>query len=173
LNGTNPVCFELPFTRQEGRGLTLRFELEPILKDGEVIGLRGICRNVTTAKRTRHQTLSFPDTLVQDGAVSDDVGSVSDKTEFKAAEADLMGANTDLKRRVKEKTRELRKTSIELMTEIRKRKEAEQESEMRARDLEEVNCALKVLIENRAGEKDALEDKVLKNFQKNGSNQLG
>ncbi|MBW1713526.1 MAG: response regulator [Deltaproteobacteria bacterium] len=83
-----------------------------------------------------------------------------DITERKRAEEALKKAHHGLERQVEERTAELTRTNRELLAEIQERKQAEEalrasEKTLKAqsKSLEEVNTALKVLLEHREQEK--------------------
>ena len=56
--------------------------------------------------------------------------------------------------------------SVVIFRDIRKRKQAEEELQARAEDLEETNIALKVLLKQREKDKAEIENKVLLNIEK-------
>ena len=98
------------------------------------------------------------------------IETLEDITERKIAEHALLKANDDLEVRVRERTKELLKSSQALKAEVEERRQAEiilrkQERELKAKsiDLEEVNMALKVLLKQRENDKKELEEKILTN----------
>jgi PAS domain S-box-containing protein len=90
---------------------------------------------------------------------------VSDITDRKLAEKALRKAHEDLEVRVQERTRELQDAVNRLEGEITERRRVETELENKAEKLEELNTALKVLLEMREQDKETLERKVEANLK--------
>lgn len=90
---------------------------------------------------------------------------VTDITGRKLAEESLQKAQDELERRVEERTVELYKANELLRQEIREREKAERKLELKSRNLEEVNTALKILLKRRDDDKTELEEKVLLNMK--------
>ena len=100
-------------------------------------------------------------------------GAVRDVTEQKKAEEALLKAHDDLEQKVKARTHELNIINDEFKCEIEGRKKTEnalKKTEKYLKDqtnhLENVNTALKVLIEHREQEKKMLEENILANVRK-------
>ena len=98
------------------------------------------------------------------------VGTDTDITQRKQAEEALRRARDELEKRVLDRTAELAKINDQLKLEIQERKKTEkalkkreQELKLKTRNLEEVNTALKVLLEKRELDKTELGEKVLLN----------
>jgi PAS domain S-box-containing protein len=92
-------------------------------------------------------------------------GVAVDMTERKQAEEALQRAHDELELRVRERTEELVKANELMMQEIRERRKAEEELEIKGRNLQEINTALRVLLKRRDEDKIELEEKVLSNMK--------
>ena len=99
------------------------------------------------------------------GEFSGVLSMVSDITERKLAERELRKAHNELEMRVKERTRELQRAVDQLEEENRERRRGEVELESKARKLEDLNTALKVLLDRREQDKNVLEQKVENNLK--------
>lgn len=93
------------------------------------------------------------------------IGIVRDITERKQAEEALLRAHNELELRVAQRTAELVRANEQLAGEIEERKRATEALERRSRELEEVNTALKVLLQQSSEAKQVLEEKVLANIK--------
>lgn len=94
-------------------------------------------------------------------------------SERNKAEKTLQETYDELERRVDERTRELSLTNEKLRREIEERMQAEQALQKKERELkhqadnlENINTALKVLLEHRDEEKTRLEESILLNVKK-------
>jgi PAS domain S-box-containing protein len=97
----------------------------------------------------------------------------NDITQRKHAEAMLQKTLEELEVRVQERTVDLIEVNAELEEEIIERKKMEEvlkrreaELKVQARNLEELNTALTVLLKKREGDKNELEEKVLANVKR-------
>ncbi len=100
-------------------------------------------------------------------------GALRDVTDQIRAEQALRNANENLEHRVKERTRELSIANEKMLQKIIDRKmvekslrEKEKELKQKTGRLEEMNTALKVLLEHRDDEKTKLEENILMNVEK-------
>jgi len=100
-------------------------------------------------------------------------GAGRDVTERNKAEKTLQETYDELEQRVDERTRELSLTNEKLRQEIEERMQAEQALQKKERELkhqadnlENINTALKVLLEHRDEEKTRLEESILLNVKK-------
>ena len=112
-------------------------------------------------------------------AITDSEGKVignlaigQDITERKQAEEALENAHRELEEKVDKRTAELSETNKQLREEIRTRKKAEEILKKREKDLEgkgirleELNAALKILLEKRDEDREELEEKVVANVK--------
>lgn len=101
------------------------------------------------------------------------VAAVRDMTAIKMAENSLRDINEELERRVEERTSVLSEINRQLEEEIRERERTEKnltlrKSELKAKQqkLEEVNTALKVLLQESGVAKDEFEQKILGNIKR-------
>ena len=101
------------------------------------------------------------------------LGIIRDITKRKEAERSLKTAYDEMEQNVRERTKELTEVNERLLTEIQDRKKAEEsliqhekELELQKERLEEMNTALKVLLEHREEEKKELERNILLNTEK-------
>jgi len=85
--------------------------------------------------------------------------------ERKQAEEALRQAHDNLERLVEERTAELVLKNRQLMEEIGERRRAEEALEIKSKNLEEFNTALKVLLKQREKDKIELEEWVLANIK--------
>ena len=85
--------------------------------------------------------------------------------EQKQVEDALQRAHDSLERLVQERTAELVQKNRQLMEEIGERRRAEEALDIKSRNLEESNTALKVLLTQREKDKDDLEERVLSNIK--------
>ena len=100
------------------------------------------------------------------------LGVTRDMTARKELEDNLKEMNEELERRVSERTAELKEKNDLLEVEINERKEAEKELrkkekelKVKSNNLEEVNAALKVLLNKRNVDKYEIEEKMLLNVR--------
>jgi len=107
-----------------------------------------------------------------DGQPLGNIVTLRDISAQKQAEEELTINRNQLEELVRERTFELEQTNIQLEQEVEDRKRAEKalrkrEKELQAQSyhLEEVNTALRVLVEQRADDKKELENIVLRNVQ--------
>jgi DNA-binding response OmpR family regulator/DNA-binding CsgD family transcriptional regulator len=85
--------------------------------------------------------------------------------EQKRVEDALQRAHDNLERLVEERTAELVQKNRQLMEEIGERRRAEDALDIKSRNLEESNTALKVLLIQREKDKEDLEERVLSNIK--------
>jgi len=253
MRGEQVPPYELDYATPDGKPLFLEFRTGPIYQRNKVIGLQGVCRNVTK-RRMAEERMRFlssaaeqssegiaisdlggdllylneafakmhgygPDELIgrnltifrtpdqmpateaanrqieeegefigeiwhsrSDGTVFPVlihssllrdkkgnpiavIGTIRDITELKHAEEELQKANEELEERVKERTAELAEAKELLKREIRERKQAEQELELKTNNLEDANTALTVLLKKRDQDKSELEENLLSNMK--------
>ncbi len=101
------------------------------------------------------------------------LGVIHDITKRKEAEETLKNAHDELERKVHERTKELALANQRLLKEILERKNAEEsllrhekELKLQKERLEEMNAALKVLLEHREEERKALEKNIVLTAEK-------
>ena len=79
LSGVETPPYDLAFPTAEGNSQILEFKIEPIFKDDEVIGIQGICRNVTALRMAEQQSAFLLDAVEQSSegiALSDLDGNI-------------------------------------------------------------------------------------------------
>jgi PAS domain S-box-containing protein len=116
--------------------------------------------------------MQFTAAIIRDsqGQVIGAVETLEDITERRRGEIALQKAHDELEQRVEERTADLVESSEALKSEIAERKEVEKKLRIRERELkiksgnlEEMNTALKVLLEQRDKDKREVEEMILKN----------
>jgi PAS domain S-box-containing protein len=139
MNGEKVPPVEMERETADGEKITVEVNLTTIYEDGVAVALLGVCRDVTDRKR---------------------------------AEEALKRAREGLEMRVHERTAALLKANEALEKQVKERKVAEQglkRSEkalkLKAKNLEEANAALKVLLKRRQEDKTELEEKVISNVK--------
>ncbi len=93
------------------------------------------------------------------------IGTAVDVTERKKAEEELKKYRDHLQELVEDRTRQLVEVNEELRRDIEKRKQVESALEIKSRDLEEANVALKVLLKQRDDDRRDLEEKISSNIR--------
>jgi PAS domain S-box-containing protein len=95
-----------------------------------------------------------------------------DITDLKCAQEELQRINTELEKRIDNRTREIVRANEKLRQEIKERKRVaktllkrEKELQSNSCHLEEVNTALKILLQQREQDKKDLEENILSNVQ--------
>ena len=83
----------------------------------------------------------------------------------KKVEAELQKAHAELEKRVEQRTAELQESNRLLKKEIGVRKQTEAILKTKTRNLEEMNSALKILLQRRDEDKRELEEKMLSNVK--------
>jgi PAS domain S-box-containing protein len=123
MNGEEVTLTEMQRETENGEKITQEVNWTSIYEDGIVVALLGVARDVTECKR---------------------------------AEAVLEGAREELEMRVRERTSELLKANELLEKEVKERKAAERRLKknekalkVKAKNLEEANAALKVILQRR------------------------
>ena len=116
----------------------------------------------------------FTAALIRDagGQVIGALETLEDITERKRSEIALQNAHDELEQRVEERTMDLLQFSESLKTEIVERKEAEKklrkrerELKMKSNSLQEVNTAMKVLLDQREQDRREVEETVMNNVK--------
>jgi DNA-binding CsgD family transcriptional regulator len=116
----------------------------------------------------------FTAALIRDagGKVIGALETLEDITERKRSEIALQNAHDELEQRVEERTMDLLQFSESLKTEIVERKEAEKKLRKRERELkiksnnlQEVNTAMKVLLDQREQDRREVEETVMNNVK--------
>jgi PAS domain S-box-containing protein len=139
MKGEEGIPYELSYRRADGRKNTVEVHSKPIYEGDRVTGLLGISRDITERRR---------------------------------AQESLREAYDHLELLVVERTQELLLKNRQLMEEIAQRRDVEESLVRRERDLEEktrtleeLNCALKVLLKQRDKDRYEFEEWVKANVQ--------
>jgi len=118
--------------------------------------------------------MRFTAAVIRDagGQVIGALETLEDITERKRSEIALQNAHDELEQRVEERTMDLLQFSESLKTEIVERKEAEKklrkrerELKMKSNNLQEVNTAMKVLLDQREQDRRDVEETVMNNVK--------
>ena len=118
--------------------------------------------------------IRFTAAVIRDagGRVIGALETLEDITERKRSEIALQNAHDELEQRVEERTVDLLQFSESLKTEIVERKEAEKklrkrerELKMKSNNLQEVNTAMKVLLDQREQDRREVEETVMNNVK--------
>jgi PAS domain S-box-containing protein len=125
----------------------------------EKFSFRGITK---TGKTTYVESYSTVTTYHGRPAI---IGIGVDVTEQKKIEEELENYRNHLEKLVEEKTAQLNEANEELCQDIIRRKQVENELEIRTSNLQEANVALRVLLRQGEDYKDELEEKVYSNVK--------
>ena len=93
------------------------------------------------------------------------IGTALDVTERKRAEEELKKYRDHLQELVEERTRQLAEVNEELRRDIEKRKQVETALEIKSRDLEDANAALRVLLKQKEDDRREFEEKISSNVK--------
>jgi PAS domain S-box-containing protein len=126
----------------------------------EVVTFRGITKTGQIVHLERHE---FHFTNWEGRPVI--IGTAVDITERKMAEEELKKYRDHLQELVEERTRQLAEVNEELRRDIEKRKQIETALEIKSRDLQEANVALKVLLKQREDDRRGFEEKISSNVK--------
>jgi PAS domain S-box-containing protein len=126
----------------------------------QVVAFRGITKTTQIVYLESHDCH-----FTTSGDHSVMIGTLVDVTERKRTEEELKKYRDHLQELVEERTRQLAKVNEELRRDVEKREQVEMALEIKSRDLEEANIALKVLLKQREDEKKELEEKISSNVK--------
>jgi PAS domain S-box-containing protein len=134
------ITVEVEYYQKDGATIWMENIVKAIRDpDGEVVGMHGVSRDITDRKEMEERLLKAHERLER---------RVEERT------AELVAANAQLK-----------EDAIEREIAQRELKKREQKLELQTRKLEEINTALKVILEKRNEDKVEIEERVLLNIK--------
>ncbi len=101
----------------------------------------------------------------QAGKVIKTLHLAQDISEHKRTEQNLTFAKSELEQRVAERTEKLRKANESLRKAVRRYQKAMEQLQMQAKEIEEANIALKVLMKNSNQAEEELEERMVTNIK--------